>query len=605
MGVVVMKFGGTSVATPEKIRSAARRAIDARRAGHHVAVVVSARGHTTDHLVELAKQINPDPPARELDMLMSIGEQESIALLAMAIHALGVEAVSLTGGQMGIETDSIHGKARIQKIRTDRVQQVFERNDVAIVAGFQGIDVDNNVTTLGRGGSDTTAVAIAAALGADVCEIFTDVDGVFTTDPRQEPSARKIEQISYDEMLELASVGAGVMHSRSIEFAKKFGVVIHVRNSGHENPGTIIRPESPEMEHIPVRGAALVINEARVTMRDVPDQPGVVHQIFAAIAAEHVVVDMIVQNIALAGKTEVSFTVPESDLPRTLEIAKRIAAEIGAGAVDHSNAVAKVSVVGLGMRTHSGVADRMFTALAALGVNIHMISTSEIKISALVDRDRGLDALQAVHREFSLHEALPEYREDPRFPARARSGNGGRDSEDRLRQIARSLPTMEEIVVSDVEIDDNQGRVTLYGVPDRPGVSAAVFKEVAAAGIAVDMIVQSVGADGGTHLSFTTALRSDLAAAAEQARKALGDLGEGQIAADGEMAKLAVRGVGMRSHSSVAVRMFRALAARGINIQLINTSELHLAVVVRKEDGAAALAALRLEFGVEPPKAGG
>jgi aspartate kinase len=599
VGVVVMKFGGTSVATPEKILLAARRAIAERQAGNRVVVVVSARGKKTDELIDLAHQVHPQPPARELDMLVATGEQESIALLAMAIDRLGATAVSLTGGQMGIVTDNIHGKARIVSISTQRIQQLFDQGKIAIVAGFQGIDEEHNITTLGRGGSDTTAVAVAAALQADVCDIYTDVDGVFTTDPRHVPAARKLEQISYDEMLELASVGAGVMHSRSIEFAKKFGVVIHVRNSGTNNAGTIIRPEAPEMEHIVVRGAALAPNEARLTVRDVPDRPGVVYGIFNRLAAANIVVDMIVQNIAVDGRTSVSFTTAEHELTRTLELTEQAAREIGAGRVDYSIEVAKLSVVGLGMRVHSGVADRMFRTLADLGVNIHLITTSEIKISVLVDRARGVEALQAIHDEFELHERHVEARPDTKFLAKARHSIPSMEAEERLREIARNVPRMEDILVTEVELDENQGRVTLWGVPDRPGVAASVFAAVAAGGVAVDMIVQGVGDDGSTHLSFTTALKKDLDVAIEKARTALPP--SAQIDADAAMAKLSVRGVGMRSHSSVAVRMFRALAEAGVNVQLINTSELHITVVVRQRDGAAALEALRREFGLANP----
>jgi len=591
-----MKFGGTSVATPEKILLAARRALAEQQAGNKVVVVVSARGKTTDELIALAQQLHPNPPARELDMLVATGEQESIALLAMAIDRLGGQAESLTGGQMGIVTDNIHGKARIVSISTQRIHQLFERGKIAIVAGFQGVDADHNITTLGRGGSDTTAVAVAAAIQADVCDIFTDVDGVFTTDPRFVPAARKLEQVSYDEMLELASVGAGVMHSRSIEFAKKFGVVIHVRNAANNNAGTVIRPEAPEMEHIVVRGAALAPGEVRITLRDVPDRPGVVYGVFSRLAAANIVVDMIVQNIAVEGRTSVSFTTAEHDLTHTLELTEQAAREIGAGRVDFSTDVAKVSVVGLGMRVHSGVADRMFRALADIGVNIHLITTSEIKISVLVDRGRGVEALQAIHDEFALQERQIEAKPDPRYLVKARPSLPSIEADDRLREIARNVPRMEDILVTDVELDENQGRVTLWGVPDRPGVSATVFSAVAGARVAVDMIVQGVGDDGSTHLSFTTALRSDLEAAVAMAQKSLPS--SARVDADGEMAKLSVRGVGMRSHSSVAVRMFRALADAGVNIQLINTSELHITVVVRKSDGAKALTALRREFGL-------
>ncbi|MGL4462431.1 MAG: aspartate kinase, partial [Planctomycetia bacterium] len=570
---------------------------------HDVAVIVSARGHTTDELIQLAKEINPDPPARELDMLMATGEQEAVALLAIAIHALGGKATSLTGGQVGIATDSIHGKARIRDVRTERLRQVFADGCIAIIAGFQGIDEDQNITTLGRGGSDTTAVAIAAALRADLCEIYTDVDGVYTADPRLVPQARKIDQISYDEMLELASVGAGVMHSRSIEFAKKYGVVIHVRHAGHAEPGTLIRPETPAMMHVVVRGAALTRDEARITIRGVPDTPGVVHRLFDAIGSNHIVVDMIVQNAALDGRTEVSFTVAEDDLARTMELARSAAAAIGAvGGIDAAADVAKVSIVGLGMRTHSGVAERMFATLARESINILMITTSEIKISVLVDRSRALDALRALHQEFDLHDPLPEYKEDVRFRLKSELAVEPSVTEERLRTIAVSLPAMEDILVSNVEAALNQGRVSLVGAPDRPGVSARIFQAVAGVNVAVDMIVQNVGSDKTTMLTFTV-LRSDLETARKRAEEVLAELRAeaglptaGAVHSDDRMVKLSVRGVGMRSHSGVAVRMFRVLAAAGVNVQLINTSELHITVVVDEASGPKALAALREGF---------
>lgn len=596
--IVVQKFGGTSVADADKILAAARRAIAAKEFGHHVVVVVSARGHTTDELIRLAKQIHPDPPARELDMLMATGEQESIALLAMAIHAQGHEAVSLTGGQMGIVTDSIHGKARIREISTTRIRQIFEENKIAIVAGFQGIDQDHNITTLGRGGSDTTAVAIAAAVGADVCEIYTDVDGVYTTDPRLADGARKIEQVSYDEMLELASVGAGVMHSRSIEFAKKFGVVIHVRHAASQAEGTIIRPEAPTMEHVVVRGAALQKSEARITLAGVPDVPGVVYRIFSKIAAGHIVVDMIVQNTSIDGRTEVSFTISDTDLPATLSLVERIAKEVGATGVQHEADVSKVSVVGLGMRVHSGVADRMFDALASRGINIRMITTSDIKISVLVDQADGVAALQAVHEEFGLDEPLPEMHEGITFHPKHELLHPKGVSPERLNAIARSLPTMEDILVGAVDYDENQGRVTLQGVPDRPGVASRIFASVARGRIAVDMIVQNVGQDGRTVLSFTV-LKSDLQAAASIAREVMQKLGGGEVTSEPAMTKISVRGVGMRSHTGVAVRMFEALAAKSVNIQMINTSELHITVAIDSSDQTTALAALREAFGIQ------
>jgi aspartate kinase len=596
VGLVVQKFGGTSVANAEKVLAAARRAIRAKLAGHQVAVVVSARGHTTDELIDLAREIHPSPPSRELDQLLATGEQVSIALMAMAIDFLGHRAVSLTGGQIGIVTDSVHGKARIRSIDTTRLRTVLNAGNIAIVAGFQGIDADGNIMTLGRGGSDTTAVAVAAALGADVCEIYTDVDGVFTTDPRLVPEARRLERISYDEMLELASAGAGVMHSRSIEFAKKFGVVTRVRHSGHDGEGTEIRPESPIMEHTVVRGAAIAKEEARITFRSLPADGTGVDRIFTRLAENHVVVDMIVRNATTDGRSEISFTVTESDLARTLELAEPLVRETGAASVDHSTDVAKVSVVGLGMRTHSGVARRMFTALAAAKVNILMISTSEIKISVLVLKDEAPRALRAVHAEFELDKPFIEAA--PETPRRPGSGGSADGAEERLKEIARSLPTMEDILVSDVESDERQGRVTVFGVPDRPGFASQVFSKVAEAGIPVDMIVQSAGTDGCAHISFTV-MREDLAAAGRCAEEAMASLGGGKIETDAEMVKIAVRGVGMRTHTGVAFRMFRALASRNIPLPLINTSELHITVAVGRAHAPAALSAIRETFGLE------
>ncbi|MFP6602006.1 MAG: aspartate kinase, partial [Pirellulaceae bacterium] len=383
MALIVQKFGGTSVATPDKIRTAAEKAIRAQQAGNQVVVVVSAMGKNTDTLVDLAGQVHAQPPAREMDMLLATGEQVSVALMAMAIDALGHQAVSLTGAQIGIRTDSSHTKARIISISTERLQSLLDAGNIVIAAGFQGIDEQLDITTLGRGGSDTTAVALAAVLGASSCEIYTDVDGVFTTDPRQLEEARRIDQISYDEMLELASLGAGVMHNRSIEFAKKYSVPIHVRNSGNENPGTLITLEGSQ-EAVAVRGAALSTHDARITLVGVPDVPGTSLEIFSRIADRQITVDMIVQNVGEEGKTDLSFTVPRAELDVALSAIDEASQALQAATVLHDDGVAKVSVVGLGMIQQTGVATQMFRALAAANVNIQMITTSEIKISTLV-----------------------------------------------------------------------------------------------------------------------------------------------------------------------------------------------------------------------------
>jgi aspartate kinase len=405
VGLIVQKFGGSSVANAERIKRAATRAVRAKRQGNRVIVVVSARGDTTDELIELAREISEDPPRREMDMLLSTGEQQSVALMAMAVDVLGEEAISFAGAQIGIVTDSFHTKAKIKNIDPTRIVEALDAGKVVIVAGFQGIDENLNITTLGRGGSDTTAVALAAALKADVCEIYTDVDGVYTADPRKVLDARKINRISYDEMLELASLGAQVMQARSIEYAKRYGVDIHVRSSFNDNEGTRIVREAPEMESIVVSGVALSKNEAKVTFRGVPDRPGVAAMIMGRFAVRGVNVDMIVQNTSADGVTDMSLTVERSELSEAKKTAQALMADLGGQTVEFEEAIAKLSVVGIGMRSHTGVAEKMFAALAAENVNIKMISTSEIKISVIIDANSADRALAAVHKAFELHKA--------------------------------------------------------------------------------------------------------------------------------------------------------------------------------------------------------
>ncbi len=403
MGLIVQKFGGTSVADAIKIQRAARRAIRAKLEGNQVVMVVSAMGHTTDELISLAKKVSPNPPRREMDMLLTTGEQVSIALMAMAIDAAGHKAISFTGGQVGLITDAAHTKARIQKIDADSIRKHLDADEIVIVAGFQGITEDGALTTLGRGGSDTTAVALAAALKADVCEIYTDVDGVYTTDPRLVPEARKIERICSDEMLELASLGAGVMHNRSIEFGWKYQVPIHVRSSLTDAPGTMIMPETKGMEDIVVRGAALKPDLAAVVLVGVPNEPGMAARIFARIATHNIVVDDIMQNNYEDGRlADIGFTVADSDHDEAKFVAQQLIKELGLKGVEADEHVAKVSVVGIGMRTHTGVASKMFTVLAETGVNIMNISTSEIVVSCIVPQKDGQKALKAVHSAFGL-----------------------------------------------------------------------------------------------------------------------------------------------------------------------------------------------------------
>jgi len=590
MSLIVQKFGGTSVADAEKIRAAARRALRAQQQGHQVVMVVSAMGKNTDMLVDLARQVCDQPPAREMDMLLSTGEQVSVALMAMAITGLGGRAVSLTGGQIGVKTDSSHTQARILSISTERMQRLLDGGNIVIAAGFQGVDEDLNITTLGRGGSDTSAVALAAVLGAQMCEIYTDVDGVFTTDPRLVADARKMSNVSHDEILELASLGAGIMHSRSIEFGKKFNVPIHVRNSGMftDEPGTIIGP-IPESENRAVSGCALTKAEARITVVGVSDKPGVSLAIFESLADVNVAVDMIMQTAGHDGRADISFTVLESDLHRALAAVQAAAEGVEATQVLHAANVSKVSVVGLGMATQTGVADRMFRALAESGVNIEAITTSAIKVSCLVSREQGLAALRAVHTEFELGRPPSER---ATFADSLAAANAAKEA-DAMAVVSR-LQSMEDLTVHGVELDDSQAMVTLTDVPDSPGISADIFEAVAAAGILVDMIVQSIGANGKTIVSFTVPKTQvdQATAAANQVVEKLG----GTVGSESDVAILSVTGIGIRSHTGVGLRMFRALSAKDINIELVSTSEVKVNVVIDGAQGKVGLSALEAAF---------
>jgi aspartate kinase len=403
MALVVQKYGGTSVGDIERIKNVALRVLDTKNQGHDVVVVVSAMAGETDKLIRLAQQITSTPDEREMDVLISTGEQVSIALLAMTLKAMGADAKSYLGFQIKIATDSAFGKARITSIESERVFSDLKNQRVVVVAGFQGVDESENITTLGRGGSDTTAVAIAAALKADVCEIYTDVDGVYTTDPNVCPKARKLSKISYDEMLEMASLGAKVLQIRSVEFAKKYDVPIHVRSSFNDHPGTIVCKEDEEMEKVVVSGVTYNKNEAKLEIMRVPDVPGVAAKLFKPIADANIVVDMIIQTSSTEkGCADMAFTVPKSDFAKTLKIVKGIVMEIGGKEVLSDEDIAKVSIIGVGMRSHSSVATQMFSALAKEGINIHMISTSEIKISCIIDSKYTELAVRALHDAFKL-----------------------------------------------------------------------------------------------------------------------------------------------------------------------------------------------------------
>jgi len=402
MSLIVQKYGGTSVANPERIQNVAKRILETQRAGNQVVVVVSAMSGMTDNLIKLANEVAPHPSERELDVLLATGEQTTIALTAMAINGLGGHATSLTGAQAGIVTDGVHNKAKIANISPKRIHLLLDSGSIVIVAGFQGESLEGQITTLGRGGSDLTAIALAAAINADLCQIFTDVKGVYTCDPRVVPSAQKISEISYDEMLEMASLGAKVMQSRAVEFAKKFGVIFEVRSSFNHEPGTIVKEETASMEKVVIRGVTVDRRQAKVTVGQVPDKPGTASRVFNAIAAAHLNVDMIVQNVSAAGTTDITFTIQAEELPKIERCLAPVVTEIGAKGFAAVGGVAKLSVIGIGMRSHSGIAAKMFELLGHAGINMQMISTSEIKISVIVDEDRVDEGANIVHQGFGL-----------------------------------------------------------------------------------------------------------------------------------------------------------------------------------------------------------
>jgi aspartate kinase len=408
MALIVQKYGGTSVASIEKIRDVAKRVLEYYKEGNQMVVVLSAMAGQTDNLIRLAREIAEEPDPRELDVLLATGEQASVALFAMAIKAMGYKARSLLGFQVAIHTDRLFGKARIHDIETERIRKELEKKRIVTVAGFQGLDRKGNITTLGRGGSDTTAVALAAALQADICEIFTDVKGVYTTDPNICPKAKKMDHISYEEMLEMASLGAKVLEIRSVEFAKKFNVPIHVRSAFTKEGGTMVVAETEDMEKVLVSGVAFAKNEARITIRKVPDRPGIAATIFRPLFKAGIIVDMIVQNTSQDGETDLTFTVPKVEYQKTLSIVNKVGKEINAQKVLGDENIAKISIIGVGMRSHAGVAQKMFETLAQENINIMMISTSEIKVSCVIDQKYTELAVRVLHTAFGLDNDLEE-----------------------------------------------------------------------------------------------------------------------------------------------------------------------------------------------------
>jgi aspartate kinase len=590
MTLLVQKFGGTSVADVERIQAVARRIAARREAGHELVVVVSAMGHTTDELTALARAICPDPPQREMDMLLATGEQVSMALLAMALHRLGVPAVSMTGTQAGIITESAHGRARILEIRTERLWRHLETGHVVIVAGFQGTSGGPTgmpeITTLGRGGSDTSAVALAASLGAAACEIYTDVPGVLTTDPRKVPDAQLMDRVTCDEMLELASLGASVLHPRAVEIARNYGVPLVVRSSWTEDPGTVLtsgasKPVGSDGLELgrPVDGADLEREQAVLALSNLPDRPGVAAQLFEALGAAGLNVDLIVQSTHEGASNDIAFTLAEGQLEGACQVCQGLLREWGAEGtkLTAEPGMAKISISGAGILGRPGVAARLFDTLARLGINLRLIATSEVKVSCVVEGSQGSKALRAASTAFELGEA--QVREGP-LPA------------DPLAPAVRG-----------VALDLNQVQVTVKGVPDRPGAAAAICRALADAGISLDAIVQSErlrpaaveGMGGSRDMSFV--LRRGDRPGADAALRVLLRQWPGASFEEGPaIARVSAVGAGMAWTVGTAARMFRALAEANINIEMIATSEIRTSCVVPEADGARALQAVHAAF---------
>lgn len=600
MALLVQKFGGTSVADVERIQAVARRVARCREDGHELVVVVSAMGHTTDELTGLARALCSEPPQREMDMLLSTGEQVSIALLSMALHALGVPAVSMTGTQAGIVTESSHGRARILEIRTERLRRLLEDGQVVVVAGFQGTSSGAagtpEITTLGRGGSDTSAVALAAALGAEACEIYTDVPGVLTTDPRKVADAQFLDTVTCDEMLELASLGAAVLHPRAVEIARNYGVPLVVRSSWSEAPGTRLTSGSPQPIGSgglelgkPVDGAQLETHQAVVALSHVPDRPGVAAQLFEALGAAGLNVDLIVQATHEGSRgdgytNDIAFTLPEADLDHAQLVCREVLGAMGAPLVENGagtrlqgeGGLAKLSISGAGIMGRPGVAARLFDTLARSGVNLRLIATSEVKVSCLVAGEQSQRALRAAAEAFELHEGQLQHNPE--------------------------LCRLEAPPVRGVALDRDQAQVSVRRVPDRPGTAAAVCRALADAGISLDAIVQSerTHTEAGQlsrDISFT--LRRDERSRAERALAPLLRQWPGSRFEEGPaIARISAVGAGMPCIPGTAARMFRCLAEAAINIEMIATSEIRTSCVVAADDGVRALQTVHAAFGL-------
>ena len=581
MALLVQKFGGTSVGSVERIQAVARRIAGCKEEGHDLVIVVSAMGHTTDELTAKAKAISSNPPQREMDMLLATGEQVSIALLSMALHELGVPAISMTGPQVGIVTESAHGKARILDVRTDRLRSRLAEGRVVVVAGFQGTSQSSGgtaeITTLGRGGSDTSAVALAAALGATACEIYTDVPGVLTTDPRKVQDAQLMPRVSCDEMLELASLGAAVLHPRAVEIARNYGVTMVVRSSWSDEPGTTLtsrssRPIGREGLELgrPVDGAELVEHQAVLALSHVADQPGVAAQLFEKLSEGGVNVDLIIQSTHKGSSNDITFTVAETDMERSRSICDSLIQSLGGELVAQSG-MSKLSISGAGIMGRPGIAAVLFQTLSRVGINLRVIATSEVKVSCLINADVGGKALQAIQDAFELEAGQISL--NP-----AASGEG-------------------EPEVRGVALDRDQAQVSVRNVPDKPGTAGALCNALADAGISLDAIVQSERqhSDGSRDISFT--LKRDDRSAADRALSTLLAQWPGAVLEDGPaIARVSAVGAGMPATAGTAGRMFRYLADAGVNIEMIATSEIRTSCVVAEADGITALQAVHAGF---------
>lgn len=607
MALIVQKYGGTSVGSVERIASVAARVLRTVKAGNSVVVVVSAMGKSTDQLVKLAHQISTNPSRREMDMLLSTGEQVSIALLSMALQELGQPAISLTGAQVGIVTEAEHSRARILHIQPERISRHLKDGKVVVVAGFQGITSTSEleITTLGRGGSDTSAVALAAAIDASCCEIYTDVPGILTADPRLVPDAQLMSEITCDEMLELASLGAKVLHPRAVEIARNYGLELVVRSSWTEETGTRVVSPTPQPRSLvgleiarPVAGVELDTDQAKVAILRVPDRPGVAARLFGEIARQNLDVDLIIQSIHEGNTNDIAFTVSKPILKRAEAVANAIAPALrhsnpsqGEAEVMVQRQIAKVSIAGAGMIGRPGVAAQMFATLSAAGINIQMISTSEIKVSCVIDAADGDRAIDALCKAFEVSKDAINSVSTPKVSIPSGNASGMHEP---------PPPTMP--IVRGVALDINQARVAIRQVQDNPGMAAGLFGLLAQHNISVDMIIQSqrcrvINGVPTRDIAFTVA-QADAEPARITLAQAAANSEWGEIVVDTAIAKVSIVGAGMISQPGVAARMFEALAQHQINIQMIATSEIKISCVVAQEQGVTALKAIHSAFGL-------